>query len=163
MHSAIFTLVAISICNDYYFHLLGAPGSIDKISYQVSSLSSTDHVYMFYEWEYQLDDTTVKNFVSEISSKNMSIHQMTVNSNVRSAYFNVSELQMRGNMFNLMVTVVGHCGENESYSVPIDTQISGKECIYKYAYDNVVSLQCSHCRVYAIPGPYLGQCIHTYV
>lgn len=82
---------------------------------------------MFYEWEYQLDDTTVKNFVLEISSKNMSIHQMTVNSNVRSACFNVSETQMRSTMANLVVTAVSHCGENESYSVPIDMQIPGKE------------------------------------
>ena len=55
----------------------------------------------------------------------MSIHQMTVPRNVRSACFNVSEIQMRDNMANLVVTAVGYCGGNESYSVPIDIQIKG--------------------------------------
>ena len=57
----------------------------------------------------------------------MSIHQMTAPSNARSACFNISEIQMRDNMANLAVTAIGHCGENKSYSVAIDIQISGKE------------------------------------
>ena len=109
------------------FYLLGNPGPIGNISHQVSSLnSSMDYVYVFSEWKYQLGIETVKNFVAETSTDDITIDQLSVPNNEMTASFVIPKTQ---SMPSLTVTAVGHCGVNETRS--IDIQLSSKALQFK--------------------------------
>lgn len=80
-------------------------------------------MHVFYEWEYQLGIETVKNFSTEISSNNISIHQLSLPNNMRNASF---VTQMSSSMATLTITAVGYCGKKRTSSIPINIQFSGK-------------------------------------